>query len=190
MPGWPLGDTYGRMMLGVACNYRPCDTHRDDVGRDMQSLTLSSTHDPMTLGVVCHQRPMAEQTVLQCPAWHAIISLGHHIRWDNVGRNMSSLSFGKTHGKTMSGVACNHIPWTSHTVEKRRVFHAIVVFGLHTRLDDVRHGMPACPLGSKHCQTTSGKAYHHRPWKTYKVRRRRAWHVIIDLGECTRSNDV
>ena len=42
--------------------------------------------------------------------------------------------------------------------------------------------MPVCPLGSKYCQTTSGKACHHHPWTTYKVRRRRALHVIIHFG--------
>ena len=144
----------------------------------------------MTLGVVCHQRPRAEQTVLQCPAWHAIISLGYHKRSDDVGHGMPSLSLGKTHGHPTSSVAGNHIPWTAHTVEKSRAFHAFVIFGLHTQSDDIRHGMPACPLGSKRCQTTSGKAFQHRPWTTYKVRRRRAWHVIIDLGQYTRSGDV
>ena len=103
---------------------------------------------------------------------------------------MPSLPLGKTHGQTTSGVACNHIPWTTHTVEKRRAFYAIVVFGLHTKSDDVRHGMPACPLGSKHCLTTLGKAFHHRPWTTYKVRRRRALHVIIDIGLHLRSKHV
>ena len=96
---------------------------------------------------------------------------------------MPSLTLGKTHGQTTSSVAGNHIPWTTHTVEKRRAFHAFVVFGLHTWSDDVSHGMAACPLGSKHCQTTLGKAFHRRPWTTQEVRRCRAWHVIIDLGQ-------
>ena len=143
-------------------------THRDDVMRDIPSMTLSSTHVPMMLSVACHQRPRAAQTVLQCPVCHAINSFDitygqstsgvacHHCLWAKhlVG----------------SGVACNHIPWSTHTVEKSRAFHAIVAFGIHTNSDDVWNGMPACPLGSKHCQTISGKAFHHRLWTTDKVR--------------------
>ena len=63
MPARPLGDTYSRMTLGVACHYCPCDTHTNDAGCDMPSLTLSNTHGRMTLGVACHQRPRVEQTV-------------------------------------------------------------------------------------------------------------------------------
>ena len=126
MPARPLGDTHGRMTLGEACHYRLCDTQTNDVGCDIPLFTLSSTHGGMTLGVACHQRPRVEPTILKCPAWHANISLGHHIQSDEVGRGMPSSPLGKTHGQTTSGVACNHIPCTSHTVEKRRVFHAIV----------------------------------------------------------------
>ena len=153
-------------------------------------IALRSTHCSMTFSVACHQR------------------LGQHKRSDNVQRGMQSfpldITYGrmtsdvaghhclwaKTHGQTTSGVGCNHIPWTSHTVEKLQVFHAIVVFGLHTRSNDVRHGIPACPLGSKNLKTTSGKAFHHRPLTTNEVRRSRAWHVIIDLEQYTRSDDV
>ena len=90
----------------------------------------------------------------------------------------------------MSGVACNHIPWTTHAVESLRACHAIVVFGYHTWSDDVSHGIPACTLGRKHGHTTSSVACHHRPWTTYKVKQRRLWHVIIALGQNTRSDGV
>ena len=129
----------------------------------MPACPLGSKHCQMTSGKAFHYRPWTTYKVRQCGTWHVIISLGYHIRSDYVGRGMPSLPFGKTHGQTTSGVAGNHIPWTAHTVEKRRVFHAFFVFGLHTQSDDVRHGMPACPLGRKYCKTTSGKAFHHRP---------------------------
>ena len=158
-------------------------TRLEHVRRGMPPWPLGDAYGRTKLGVACYQRRRVEQTVWQCSAWHVIISLGYHIRSDYVGRGMQSLPLGKTHGQTTSSVAGNHIPWTTHTVEKRRAFHAFFVFGLHTQSDDVRHGMPACPLGRKYCKTTSGKAFHHRPWTIYKVRRRRAWHVIIDLGQ-------
>ena len=43
--------------------------------------------------------------------------------------------------------------------------------------------MPSSPLGSTHDRTTSGVAYHHRPWIAYMVRRRRAWHAIFTLDK-------
>ena len=118
--------------------------------------------------------PLIAHMVVQHRACHDIITLRHDTRSYDVGRGMPSSPLSSSQGRDMSGEACHHIPWTTYTVEKRRAFHAIVVFGLHTKSDDVRHGMPTCPLGSKHCLTTSGKTFHHRPWTTYKVRRRRA----------------
>ena len=95
---------------------------------------------------------------------------------------MQSSSLGSTHGRTMSGVACHHRcqtsshsqtasgmafhhhPWMANTVRQRRVWHAIIAFGLadtvgrrrawhaiitfgqHRRLNDIVRGMPSSPL--------------------------------------------
>ena len=134
-----------------------------NVERFMLLSSLDFTHSRTTSGMACPHVPWAANAVRRHQARHSIIALGQHTRSDDVACVMLSLPWDRTHGQTASGVACKHIPKTSHTVAKRRVFHPIVVFELHTRSDDVRHGMPACPLGTKHCQTTSGKAFHPRP---------------------------
>ena len=105
-------------------------------------------------------------------------------------------------------MACHHRLWEAHTVERRRVWHAIITFGQHRRSNDVGCGMPSSPLGSTLGRTTSGGACHHRLWAAHTVercralhviiafgladtfRRLRAWHAIIALGRQTRSNDV
>ena len=85
--------------------------------------------------------------------------------------------------------------------------HAIVVFGHHTLLDDVSHGMPECPMGRKHRQTTSGVACHHRhgqqtrsdyvacgmlslPLDRKHGQTTTGWHALIYLGVHTRSKNV
>ena len=103
---------------------------------------------------------------------------------------MTSLPLDSTHGRTTSGVACDHRFWAAHTVERRRALHAIIALGRQTRSNDVRRDMPLSPLGSTHGQTTSGVARHHRLWLAHTVERRRAWHAIIAFGKHTRSNDV
>uniref|UniRef100_A0A3Q7EDM7 Uncharacterized protein n=1 Tax=Solanum lycopersicum TaxID=4081 RepID=A0A3Q7EDM7_SOLLC len=55
-------------------------------------------------------------------------------------------------------------------VVQRQASNVIIACGLHT---------------STHDRTTSGMAYHHRPWIAYM-----AWNSIISLGQHTRSNDV
>ena len=103
-----------------------------------------------------------------------------------------------THGRTSLGVAYHHhLPWTAHTVERRRAWHDITAIGIHAQSDDVKrgmtsppldsthgrndvgHGMPSSPLGSIHSRTTLGVACHLGPWTTYTVERHQAWHAII-----------
>ena len=120
---------------------------------------------------------------------------------------MPSSPLGSTNGRTTSGVACHHSPWTASTVKLRQAWHAITTFGQHTQSNDVGHGMSSSPLGSTHGRTTSGVACHHRLWTAHTVgnvkrgmtsqpldnthgRQRRAWHNIIVEGQHTRSNDV
>ena len=144
----------------------------DDVSHGMPACPLGRKHRRTTSGVAYHHRH------------------GQHTRSEDVACGMLSLPLDRTHGQMTSGVACNHIPWTVYRVKRRWACHAINVFGVHTWSDDVRHGMPACLLGIKKGRMPSGKTCNHHPWKTYKVRRRRTWHVIFDLGQNTRSDDI
>ena len=113
-----------------------------------------------------------------------------------------------THGRTTLGMACHHRLWAAHTVKRRWAWNNITPFGQHTPSNNVGHDMPSPPLDSKHDQTMSGVALHHRPWTTSMVRRhralhaiiafglahtvgrRQAWYAIIALGRQTWSNDV
>ena len=122
--------------------------------------------------------------------WHDIIALGQHTRSNDVGRGMLSPPLGSTHGRTTSGVALHHCSWTTHTVELRRAWHAILAFGQHTRSNDVGHGITSPPLDSTHSRTTSGVAYHQRLWAARTVERHREFHDITALGQHTWSDDV
>ena len=156
MQSSPLGSTNGRTTSGVAFHHSPWTantvkrrqawhstiafgqpTHSNDVGRCMPSSPLDSTHGRTTLGVACHHRLLAAQTVERRQAWLAIIALGWQTRSDDVRRYMPSPPLDSTHGRTTSGVACHHILWAAHTLKRRRVWHAIIAYGKHTRSNDV-----------------------------------------------------
>ena len=53
----------------------------------------------------------------------------------------------------MSGVTYHHRLWTTHTIERRWVGHAIIAFGQHTRSKDVGRGMTSHAFG-QHTVTT------------------------------------
>ena len=107
----------------------------------------------------------------------------------------------------MLSVARHHRLWTSHSVERHRVWHDIIDVGQHTRLNDIGRGMTSPPLDSTHgrqCQAwhasspldsthgrmTSGVACHHSLWAAHTVKRCWARHDITAFGQHTRSNDV
>ena len=94
------------------------------------------------------------------------------------------------HDRTTSGVACHHRLWAAQTVERCRVWHAIIALGRQTQSNEVRRDMPSSPLDSTHGRMTSGMACHHRLWAVHTVKRRWPWHAIIAFGQHTRSNDV
>ena len=122
--------------------------------------------------------------------WLAIIALRQH-KWSNdVRRGLTSSTLNNTRGRTTLGVTCHHRIWTAHMVERRWAWHAIITFGQHTRLSDVRLCMPSSPLGTTPGRTTSGVACHHCLWKAHTIKRRRAWHAIITFGKHTRSIEV
>ena len=148
----------------------------------MTSPPLDRMHGRTTSGVACHHRLWATQTVERCRALHDIIALGRQTRSNDVRRDIPSPPLDSTHGRTTSGVACHHCLWAAQTVERRQSWHAIIAFGLHTRSNDVRHGMPSSPLGSTNGRTTSGMASHHSFGIAHIVKRRRAWHAFIALG--------
>ena len=179
-------------------------TRYNDVRRGMPSSPLGSINGRTTSGVACHHRLWAAHTVEQhaitaCglddtvgrrQARHGFIALGRQTWSNDVGRGMPSSPLGSTYGRTTSGVACYHRLWAAHTVDRRRVWHAIIAFGQHTRLHNVGRGMSSSPLGSTHGRATSGVACHHRLWTAQTVNQRQAWHAIIAFGMQTRSNDV
>ena len=105
----------------------------NDDGRGMPSSPLGSTHGRMTSGVAYHHRLWAAHTVERRRAGHAIVAHGRQTRSNDVRRDMPSpplenahsrttsawhaiLPLGSTHGRTTSGVACHHSPWTTNNV--------------------------------------------------------------------------
>ena len=116
-------------------------TRSNHVGHGMPSSRLGSTHVPTTSGIACHHHLWVAKTVEQRQVWHAIIAIGKHKRSNDVGRGMPTSPLGSTHGRTTSGVTCQYRLWDTHTVERRRAWHAIITFGQHTRSDYVGRGM-------------------------------------------------
>ena len=121
-------------------------TRSDNVGRGMPSSPLDSTHGRTASGVACHNCLKEAHKVERRRAWHTIIAHRWQTQSNDVGRGMLSLPLGSTPGRTTSGVACRHGPWTPHTVERSRAWHAIIALERQTRLNDVRRGMPSSPL--------------------------------------------
>ena len=169
----PVDSTHGRTMSGVACHHRLWATqtverrqawhaiiafgqHRrsDGVGRRIPSSPLASTHSRTTSGVACHHRLWAAHTAERRREWHDIIALGRQTRSNDVRLGMPSSTLGSTNGRTTSGVACHHSPWTANTVKRRQEWHAIIAFGKHKRSNDVGRGMPSYLLDVKHGRTT------------------------------------
>ena len=111
MPTWPFRSIHGQTMSDVSCHLRIWATHM--VGRRQACIPSS---------------PFIVHMVVRHRVWHEIITLQHDTRSDYGGRGMPSSPLSNSQGRDMSGEACHHIPWTTYTVEKRRAFHAIVVF--------------------------------------------------------------
>ena len=148
-------------------------TQLNDVERGMRSYPLGSTHGRTTTGVARYHHPWKA---------HMVSNVGRHITSPalgsthdcNVGGGMASPPLDSTHGQTTSGVACHHHPRTANTVERRQMWHAIIILGRQTRWNDVGRGMPSLPLGSTHGRTMSGVAFHQSSSKAHKTERHRA----------------
>ena len=109
-------------------NLTACGQHTrlNDVRRGMTSPPMDSTHGRTMSDVACHHRLWAAHTVKRrrawlatiafvqahivrvCRAWHSIIALGRQTRSNDARLDMSSAPLDNTHGRTTSGVACNH----------------------------------------------------------------------------------
>ena len=100
----------------------------DYVGCGRPSSPLGSTHGRTTSGVGCHHSPLTANTL------------------NDVGHGMPSTPLDSTHGRTTSSLTYHHRLWTSHTVERRRAWHAIIAIGQHRRSDHIWRGMPSPPL--------------------------------------------
>ena len=144
-------------------------TRSNDVGCGIPSYTLDGKHGRTTSGVTCHHRLWIAYTVERRRVWHAIIAFGHLTRSNDVGRGMTSPPLDSTHGRTTSGVKCQHRLWTAHTVERRRAWHDITALGRHARSNDVGSGMTSQPLHVTHGQTSLGVACHHRLWAAHTI---------------------
>ena len=140
--------------------------------------------------MTCHHRLWTTHTVERCRVWLYITALGLHAWSDNVRRGMTSSPFDSTQHRMTSGESCHHHLWAAHTVERHRVWHAIIALRQHTRSNDIGHYMTSPPLDSTHGRMTSGVACHHRLWAANTIERHRAWNDITAFGQHIRSNDV
>ena len=151
----------------------------------MPSSPLGSTNSRTTSGVACYHHLWAAHTVERRRAWHTIIAFGWQTRSNDFGHGMQTSPLGSTDGRTASGVACHHRPWTENMVERLPAWHYIIPFGQHRRSDGVRRCMSSSPFSNTHSQTTSGVACHHRLGTAHTVGRRWALHAIIAFGQHT-----
>ena len=97
---------------------------------------------------------------------------------------------GSTNARTTSIVACHHHLGASHTVERRRAWHASIALRQHTQSKEIGRGMTSPALDSTHGRTTFGVTCHHVFWTAHTVERRWAWHSIITFGQHKRSDGV
>ena len=153
----PLDSTHGRMTSGVACHHLLWEAQMvERRRRGMPTSPLGSTYGRTTSGVACQHCLWEAHTVERRRAWHDITSFGQRTRSNNVGRDMPSPPLESTHGRTTSGVACDHHFWVAQTVgpankvERRRAWHTLSPLDLLTQLPGVRCGMPSSPMDGKH----------------------------------------
>ena len=154
----------------------------EDVGHGISSYLLNNTHDRLTSGMACHHCHWTAHTDRRCQAWHAIIPYGKHTRSDKVGLGMQLWRLDSTKDRTMSGVAFHHSSKIVHTIGRHWMWPAIIAIGQNTRSDDVKRGMPLCPLERTHNRMTSSEACPLNRWTAHAVRRHRTSHPIMALG--------
>ena len=158
-----MDSTHGQTTSEVACHHRLWEAFTDQQRRAWIKITALGLHAQLEdVGRGMTSPPFDSTDCLQRRVWTSKVAL-HHRPWTaysvgNVERGMKSRPLDSTHGRTSSGMAFHHHLWEAHTVKRRWAWHDITAFGQHTRLNDVRRGIPSSPIGSKH------------------ARQRRAWH--------------
>ena len=109
MPSSPLASTHSETTSGVACHHCLWEAHRIEQCQALHDIIAFGQHtrsDDVGRGI----SPPLDNThgQQQRQAWHAIIPFGQHRQSNGVGRGMPSLPLDGKHGRTTSGVACNH----------------------------------------------------------------------------------
>ena len=132
-----------RTMFSITRNHRTSEAYMVRRRLALHAISpLESTHGRTTSSVTFHHRPWRAHTIALRRAWHAIIALGQHTRLDDVGRGIPSSPLEIIHDQTMLGMACYHHPWTADMIRSRRVWHASMDLGKHTRSEYVVCDMP------------------------------------------------
>ena len=180
-------------------------TRSNNVMCDMPSLTLDSRHCGKTLNMAYHHCLWIGYMVRRRRAWHAIMPLAQHTRFDYVmhghssplwiiyghgmllspldkihGRTTLALAMlqsplDSTHSHTTTNVKCDHCPWTIYMVGLYRVWDVIISLGKNTLFEDVGRYMLSSPLDITHDQRMLGVACPHVSWAAHMVGRRQPW---------------
>ena len=90
----------------------------------------------------------------------------------------------------MSGVACHHIPSTTHIFGRLHAWQVIIVLGQDTQSDNDGRGMLSSPLNCTHINTSSGMACHHIRLTICAVRQHRRYLDIFALGHHLQLDNV
>ena len=132
-----------RTMSSITCHHHTSEAYMVRQRLEWHAiLPLDSTHGPTISSVACHHCPWRANTITLRRVWHAIITLGQHTRLDDVGRGIPSSPLEIIHDQTTLGMACYHHPWTADMIRSRRVWHASMDLGKHTRSEYVVCDMP------------------------------------------------
>ena len=116
------------------------------------------THVQTTSGVARHHLPFEAYMVGLHEVWQAIITIRKNTWSNDIRRGMPSSPLDKIHNRTTSVVACHHLHWIAHKVERHQAWHVIIYLGKNTRYDGVGCGMPSSPMDCTNGQTMSGVA--------------------------------
>ena len=130
----------------------------------------------------------------------------HTVEWRRHCMPLSILDC--THAQMTQGIECDYRPCAAYMVGWSLECHAIMALEQHTRSYYLRCGMLSSALDSICGRTTSGVAYHHRPWNDnsfawchtcmpssqldsiHKVGLREMWQTFIILRKHTQGRSM
>ena len=146
----------------LECDHCPLKTYTVELRRAWHAIMNLGQHTQSEN--VRHVMPLSPlkniHRVKRRRVWLSIIALRQHTRSEDLrhemlcsplecthgqmilGKEMLSSPFGSTHGRMTSGIKCNYCPLDSTHYRMMSTWHAINVFGLHTRMED-GCGMPS-----------------------------------------------